>query len=706
MKEYEEVEDLIPRDSSKPLNEVEEENIQEPKNLDENETLISDESIREKNKLADILLSLNQDLIKEENKSIIDTYKVFYKADDITKRKIKNNINNCLLYFMFYIIAPIFITLNLIGIFQIKSIMNALFIVLKRALRHFFRNVFLSEKIKLNFMKEYNFYNILLTESISILPDLNLIMIFDFLGYSLLRAKGFKISSFIFLIINCISIFLIYFFDFDDYNEENIYSFSKIIYLLFCFLILFIGVGASALLSQRILIDSFLKLKHYLKEKNNKKIKEDSNMTFQNKEIKKEKINNIIEISNNNEDENSISNRSNIENNNIIKDFSNILKSYEKKQFDYFFIICITTFIAYFIYYFINLFIYNKKVEYDNIQKDNYNRSIIDNITMIDNMYHHDKSLYFPYIIILYVSFILLSIILYWIFTCLFMKNKKDKSDNNYNICHVLGFAIYSQSINNNKTKPCCESIRLFGKSYKTCLEDIFLDKKVYPNAKCNHPCCRCKYDSVDYEKNEEFFCYCYKEKRKSKWFYEYIKSDVQKKLVPKLFGYIFLQLSSIFSELAFEANVYYNNYYDDYKTLIIMFILLISSFIFYLFITLFVGRYFNNKIDKGDNQTNIKKISNEIMNGLEAIIFVNGVYSFILTLLLFINWDKYYQLIFEEKYYTYITILMNKYYYFSFIYYCISISEDKKGFELISGATLISIYLLIWNFIFNLLKY
>ena len=64
------------------------------------------------------------------------------------------------------------------------------------------------------------------------------------------------------------------------------------------------------------------------------------------------------------------------------------------------------------------------------------------------------------------------------------------------------------------------------------------------------------------------------------------------------------------------------------------MFIILISSFIFYLYITLFFGRHFNNKKDNDNNKTKVKKMSNEIMNGMEGVIYFNGVYSFIITVL------------------------------------------------------------------------
>jgi len=471
-------------------NEREERLYKEPKNLDENEILIPDLNKNEKSKLAKILLSLNQKLIKEENQSINDAYKVFYKVNELSKREIKNNLSNFLINIMFYIISPLFTIINLIGIFEIKSIMNALLIVLKNSIINGFKKFFHSNGITLNFNEDYNFYNIFLTQSIDIAPDFDLIMIMNFFGFILLKTKGFKISSIVFLLINCVSISLIYFFNFNDYNDDNLYSFSQIIYQITCIIILFIGVGASALLSQQILIDSFLKLKSYLNGKNNK-----------------EDIDNNEEIN---------ENKQNKEGKNIgsgkkkviqKKNLANILKANEKKQFDFFFIICINTFIAYFIKYLLSLFIYKKKYDYDNIEMEKFNMSLIDNNTLFENIYNHDKTLFFPYTIIIYVSSIFLSVVIYWVFTCIFKPVEKEKKNEDYNIYNIFGFIIYSQKIKNNNKNPSCECLRLFCKSFKKCYEKIIIDTKKNDDIKCNCLCCYCcKFDSVDYEKNEEFF--------------------------------------------------------------------------------------------------------------------------------------------------------------------------------------------------------
>ena len=266
---------LFPNDNSNviQLNENDENIIKQPLNNDENQILISEEEkkIKEKNKLADILLSLNKDLTKDENQTIIDVYKDYYNADEITMRELKNGLNDCLLCFMFYFIIPLSSMIYLLGVFEIKSIMNAILVVMKNSMAKYFNKNLFSKDVTLDFNEDYNFYNILLTNSINISPDFNLIMIMDFLGCILLKAKGFKISAFIFLLVNSISIFFIYFFDFNDYNDDNVYSLNKLLYLLLFFISLFVGVGSSALLSQYILIDSFLKLKYHLQEKHRNK---------------------------------------------------------------------------------------------------------------------------------------------------------------------------------------------------------------------------------------------------------------------------------------------------------------------------------------------------------------------------------------------------------------------------------------------------
>ena len=47
----------------------------------------------------------------------------------------------------------------------------------------------------------------------------------------------------------------------------------------------------------------------------------------------------------------------------------------------------------------------------------------------------------------------------------------------------------------------------------------------------------------------------------------------------------------------------------------------------------------------------------------------------------------------------------MNKFYYFTLMFYCLSYSESKRKFELISSSTLISVYIFIINSIISLIR-
>ena len=105
--------------------------------------------------------------------------------------------------------------------------------------------------------------------------DFNLMMLMAFLGDILLKSRGFRVSVSVFAVFNIISMFLILNFSFDDYNHDyNTYSLFQFIYLLICWILLFVGVGASALLSQQIIIDSNYKYEKYIVKLNEESEKE------------------------------------------------------------------------------------------------------------------------------------------------------------------------------------------------------------------------------------------------------------------------------------------------------------------------------------------------------------------------------------------------------------------------------------------------
>ena len=110
-------------------------------------------------------------------------------------------------------------------------------------------------------IKKFNFYKKLFENSKNQSIDFNVLLMTGVLGNFLLTSTGFRISSLIFMAINCISLLLLLNFNFEVF--KNSYSFLSVLYICICWFLLFIGVGASAILPQQILIDKYRKYKQY-----------------------------------------------------------------------------------------------------------------------------------------------------------------------------------------------------------------------------------------------------------------------------------------------------------------------------------------------------------------------------------------------------------------------------------------------------------
>ena len=354
--------------------------------IDENNSLISEERKKEKGNLVKILDELKEKLEKEENKGIEDVYEEYYNNNEMSEREINNKRGKKCLFFNFYVLLSLSVIINLSGIFIIKSIIN----VVKNLLIYSIKSFFLDNNSDIQFSKdkdenfcyfyhsEYNFYRLFYEYSLNQNLDFNLIMVMDFLGQIILRYFGFKISSFIFLLINSISLSLIYNFDFSEYNETKRYTIFQLGYILGFFVILFIGVGCSALLSQHILIDSFIKYKRYKESnKNNDSI-------------------NILTNENNNNNE-------------------SLAGKHEKKIFDFFLMVCITTIAGKYFKYFLFIILIdlignkneNKNETNMNISYICTNKTIF-NITQ--NNYDKDRRL-FNLVAWIYIFLIILSIL-------------------------------------------------------------------------------------------------------------------------------------------------------------------------------------------------------------------------------------------------------------------------------------------------------
>lgn len=239
-----------------------------------------------------------------------------------------------------------------------------------------------------------------------------------------------------------------------------------------------------------------------------------------------------------------------------------------------------------------------------------------------------------------------------------------------------------------------------------------------------------CDYDIENFNKNKEFFCYCYQAKRKQNWCNRFLISDIQKNIFPYMLEYFVLQLMTMAFEkqyLDFEDKkqllnntnyVAFNNEYYSAKVLqkenknnvlkeedIYNFLTFIGTFFLFFYFTLSFGKIVyltnfdkNKEKNTGNKKLNfgqISKLSNGILDGTHGILIFDGIYSLIFSSLYLSDSKKE---IFKYIYIYLIPILMNKFYYFTLIFYCVSYSDQQKKVDLISGSTLISIYLFIWE--------
>ena len=241
---------------------------EEKVNRDEMESLLVKErqDTQEKTHLEKIFKRLGNELEITKEEKLSKIYRKYVPNEKSLNRKIRNDSGKCLLCFMFQLLLPMMEIINLIGIFSIISVMNCCFTLFINSIKSY---IGFGGEYNLYFYKE--FYEQTMSESI----DFNVMFFMSFIGDFLLQFSGFVSASFIFLLFNFGAFFMIDSFNFinniqsENKEEESspveLYNFFNIIYILIFYLLFFIGVGASSMLSQQILVDSHDKLQKYNK---------------------------------------------------------------------------------------------------------------------------------------------------------------------------------------------------------------------------------------------------------------------------------------------------------------------------------------------------------------------------------------------------------------------------------------------------------
>ena len=141
-----------------------------------------------------------------------------------------------------------------------------------------------------------------------------------------------------------------------------------------------------------------------------------------------------------------------------------------------------------------------------------------------------------------------------------------------------------------------------------------------------------------------------------------------------------------------------------DLSELLIFVGIFILNFILFIYFSISFSNCVGSNDDFADDfAEKIQAISNDILNGLHGILILVGLYSIIFSPYNFFS--KEIEKLLENNYFIYPPILLNKFFYFTFNYYYISICDDNKNLELLSGTLIITIYLFIGNFIISLIS-
>ena len=376
-------------------------------------------------RLINILKDMTKRLDSNGDKNIEEIYEN-YDRDDDYKIVIKEDLSKSCIILCYIFIGGLFVTINLVSVFTIRSVMNSLFEIFKFSVKCFFYKQSDLEKYNLTdftnrFNSSYNFYeqffNDIYNNNNNV--DFDLMMFWDFIGFFMCKYCGFKCTYIFFFILNSALLVLIGGFDFLDIDERtHKYSFLKLLYISLAYLFLWISVSSSALLSQQKLSDCFDALKKGL----------DNSHQIEEQKIEQDTNQNIKVSLNENKNKK--------------------CKCYMDDKIYFPFLIS-TISIAFIINYFINRIIFKYKDNFI-LRKTKFQKT--------DNVYHKiytkEKYIFLLCVCIPYFGESIFSFILYLLFIKIFTKKikRKEESSENFEIKSVsvkkiCGYILINQTI-------------------------------------------------------------------------------------------------------------------------------------------------------------------------------------------------------------------------------------------------------------------
>ena len=658
--------------------------------------LIHEKKMRDKKRLINIFQRHIEELEDDNKETISEVYSYISEDTYEFNKEKKDNINKCCKCLMINFIFPLYSMFYLFGIFLVISIKDLLFNLLISSIECKL-DIFCDKE---KFKKQTNFFDYFLNEQNKVSVDLNLVMFWSFIGIKFVYLLGYTITTISFLILNLIVFSIVYIFDFQA-PEDN-YDFIKIVSLAILCFFMCLTLGSSSLISQQILINLyaiFYSDEDEIQDNNNNiddLIIDERNRIEYINEINNE-INNEIDESNENnqiiKNMEEAHSKGNIEKKNKDRGINNASNEKEK-ALNAFPLVCFTTVLAYFQKNNISIsLLYHENENSNHTEKNETNQTDLiyflqDNFTNITNenqLYRYNERTMFLFFCAAYIICCIVSILVYKFFTCILLvkkeKIKKRNPKSNYSKCFEICciwkyfFEIFNCNLYIEST--AVESENKKG-NCKLCGETI----KNYCN-NCYCKCCCCKYNKDDFDKNSQFFCYCYEEKGCFEWIDNFLSNDIQKELLPLMMIYFLSKLVIIGSERDLIYSNENNSFNAGEKLVFIWYVLLCS---------LFFG-----VLNKKKTEPN-KKLSEIMMKEFLNILFIECIFT------IFVKYIIKKELNFNN---TYIVFIINRLCLFSFNYYCITISKyNGKKEILLSQSTLIVIYFFLINKIVDLIVY
>lgn len=202
--------------------------------------------------------------------------------------EIDKTYSKCSLIIFFFIFGILYSIIQLIGVQEMIIILNSLL------------NELIDE-LKIAIVKtprEYNFYEVIKICSFKELPDIDVALITSFIGVVAFKSLGYLVTNLIFQLIPGL-IFLLFFlfFEFHTGKElENNYTLSEIIILLIIYILGYILVGGSSLITMKQIKDEISKLDLLIDNENKDDDNKDKDESKKSDITKETKFNIIFEI--------------------------------------------------------------------------------------------------------------------------------------------------------------------------------------------------------------------------------------------------------------------------------------------------------------------------------------------------------------------------------------------------------------------------